>query len=147
MTIADLPAINATLNGTSAVLLFTARNRIKHRDTNRAASIRQHRILMIAAFSCSIVFLISYLYYHFNAGIIYFGGTGIVRPFYFTLLTTHTILAVTIPVLATMTLVRGLKARYAKHKQIAHWTYPAWMYVSITGVVIYFMLYQIYPHS
>lgn len=141
MTVADLPAINATLNGTSAVLLFVARNRIKHK------LVRQHKRLMIAAFSCSILFLISYLYYHFNAGIIYFQGTGIARSFYFTLLTTHTILAVTIPVLATMTLVRGLKKRYAKHRTIAHWTYPAWMYVSVTGVVIYFMLFQIFPHS
>ena len=66
------------------------------------------------------------------------------RPFYFTLLTTHTILAVTIPVLATITLIRGLKARYATHKQIAHWTYPIWLYVSVTGVVVYVMLYQIY---
>jgi uncharacterized membrane protein YozB (DUF420 family) len=147
MSIADLPAINATLNGTSAVLLFTARNRIKHRDKNRAASIRQHRALMISAFSCSVLFLISYLYYHFNAGIIRFEGTGIARPFYFTLLTTHTILATAVPVLATITLIRGLKARYAKHKQIAHWTYPAWMYVSVTGVIIYFMLYRIFPHS
>ena len=141
MSIADLPAINASLNGTCAVLLFTARNRIKHK------AVKQHRALMVTAFSVSMVFLASYLYYHFNAGIIYFGGTGIIRPFYFTLLTTHTILAATIPVLATITLIRGLRRRYAKHRKIAHWTYPAWMYVSITGVVIYFMLYQIFPHT
>lgn len=102
---------------------------------------------MIAAFCTSIVFLISYLYYHFNAGIIYFGGTGFYRPLYFTLLTTHTLLAVTIPVLATITLIRGLRARYRKHRSIAQWTYPAWMYVSVTGVVIYFMLYRVFPHS
>ena len=141
MSISDLPAINAGLNGTCAVLLFAARNRIKHK------AVKQHRALMITAFCTSIVFLASYLYYHFNAGIIYFDGTGIIRPIYFTLLTTHTILAVTVPVLATITLVRGLRARYRKHRSIARWAYPIWMYVSVTGVVIYFMLYQIFPHS
>jgi|SRR5581483_4575979 len=146
MSVSDLPAINAALNGTSAVLLLIARNRIKQR-AKRPEVIKQHRALMIAAFSTSVLFLISYLYYHANAGIVYFGGQGAIRPVYFTLLTTHTILAATIPVLATITLVRGLKARYAKHKKIARWTYPAWMYVSITGVVIYFMLYQIFPHT
>ncbi len=141
MSIGDLPALNAGLNGACAILLFTARNRIKHK------AVRQHRALMIAAFSTSVVFLASYLYYHFNAGIVYFEGTGISRPFYFILLTTHTILAAAVPILATITLVRGLRRRYAKHRKIAHWTYPTWMYVSVTGVVIYLMLYQLYPHS
>jgi uncharacterized membrane protein YozB (DUF420 family) len=141
MSIQDLPAINAGLNGASAILLLIARNRIKHK------AIKQHRAVMIAAFSTSIIFLISYLYYHANAGIVYFGGDGLVRPFYFTLLTTHTILAAAVPVLATMTLVRGLRRRDAKHRKIAKWTYPVWLYVSATGVIIYFMLYQIYPHA
>lgn len=136
-----LPAINASLNGTCAVLLFTGRNRIKH------SAVKQHRALMISAFSLSIVFLASYLYYHANAGIVYFQGTGISRPIYFTLLTSHTILAAAIPILATITLIRGLRRRFAKHRKIARWSYPAWMYVSITGVIIYFMLYQIFPHS
>jgi len=113
MSVQDLPAINAGLNGASAILLLVARNRIKHK------AIKQHRAIMIAAFCMSIIFLVSYLYYHFNAGIIYFGGQGAIRPIYFTLLTTHTILAVTIPVLATMTLIRGLRARYTKHRKIA----------------------------
>lgn len=141
MSISDLPAINATLNGTCAVLLFAARNRIRNK------AIPQHRALMISAFCVSIVFLASYLIYHFNAGIVYFDGTGIWRPIYFTLLTSHTILAVTVPVLATITLSRGLRKRFKKHRAIAKWTYPIWMYVSVTGVVIYFMLYQIFPHS
>ena len=141
MSISDLPAINATLNGTCAVLLLIARNRIKHK------AVHQHRALMIAAFCTSMVFLASYLYYHFNAGIVYFDGQGVWRPIYFTLLTTHTILAVMVPVLATITLVRGLRAKYRKHKSIARWAYPVWIYVSITGVVIYFMLYQIFPHT
>lgn len=141
MTVADLPAINASMNGACAVILFIARNRIKHN------AVKQHRALMISAFSLSVVFLISYLYYHANAGIVYFKGTGISRPIYFTLLTSHTILAAAIPILATITLIRGLRRRYSKHRKIAKWTYPAWMYVSVTGVVIYFMLYQIFPHS
>ncbi len=139
MSISDLPALNATLNGTSAVLLLAARQRIKH------GAIRQHRTLMIAAFATSIVFLISYLVYHFNVGVLHFGGTGIIRPMYFTLLTTHTILAAAVPVLATITLLRGLRGRYALHRRIARWTYPIWLYVSATGVVIYFLLYQIFP--
>ncbi len=146
MSIADLPAINAGLNGTCAVLLLIARNRIKQRSTNPKA-MKQHRALMIAAFCTSMVFLASYLYYHANAGIVYFGGTGISRPFYFILLTSHTILALTVPVLATITLIRGLRSRYKKHRSIARWTYPVWLYVSATGVIIYFMLYQIFPHS
>src|SRR5947207_672288 len=140
MTVYDLPAVNAGLNGASAVLLLIARNRIKHK------AIRQHRALMIAAFSTSILFLICYLIYHFNAGILHFGGQGAIRPIYFTLLTSHTILAAAVPVLATITLVRGLRRRDVKHRKIAKWTYPVWLYVSATGVVIYFILYQIYPN-
>jgi uncharacterized membrane protein YozB (DUF420 family) len=139
MSISDLPAVNATLNGTCAVLLFIARNRIKHK------AVHQHRALMITAYIISIIFLICYLTYHFNAGILHFGGKGIIRPIYFTLLTSHTILAVTVPVLATITLIRGLRGKYRKHRAIAKWTYPIWMYVSVTGVVIYFMVYQIFP--
>lgn len=139
MTIGDLPALNATLNGLSAILLVTAHNRIKH------GHVQQHRTLMIAAFSTSIIFLISYLVYHFNAGVLHFAGTGWVRPAYFTLLTTHTILAAAVPVLATITLLLGLRGRYTKHRRIAKWTYPIWLYVSATGVVIYILLYQIYP--
>lgn len=139
MSISDLPAVNATLNGTCAILLLAARNRIKHKERC------QHRALMITAYVTSIVFLACYLTYHFNAGILHFGGVGIIRPIYFTLLTSHTILAVTVPVLATITLLRGLRGKYQKHRAIAKWTYPIWMYVSVTGVVIYFMVYQFFP--
>jgi uncharacterized membrane protein YozB (DUF420 family) len=141
MSISDLPAINATLNGVCGVLLLIARNRIKRK------MIRQHRGIMIAAYVTSIVFLACYLTYHFNAGILHFGGTGIIRPIYFTLLTSHTILAATVPVLATISLIRGLRRRDAKHKAISKWTYPIWLYVSATGVVIYFMVYQIFPSA
>lgn len=140
MTIADLPILNATLNGTSAVLLLIAHNRIKHNRRD------QHRKLMIAAYSVSVVFLISYLTYHFSAHVLlHFAGVGVIRPIYFTLLTSHSILAAAVPVLATITLVRGLKGQFAKHRRIAKWTYPIWLYVSATGVIIYLMLYQIYP--
>ena len=139
MSIHDLPALNATLNGLSAVLLLVAHNRIKHGDRKR------HRQLMIAAFTTSCVFLVSYLYYHFNTGVLKFGGEGIIRPIYFTLLTSHTILAVTVPVLATMTLRYGLKSQFVKHRRIAKWTYPIWLYVSATGVLVYFMVYQWFP--
>jgi len=141
MSVHDLPAINAGLNGASALLLLIARNRIKHK------AIAQHRALMIAAFSTSILFLISYLYYHANAGIVYFSGQGIIKSVYLTLLTTHTILAAAVPILATITLIRGLRRRDAKHRKIARWTYPIWLYVSATGVIIYFMLYQLYPQA
>ena len=141
MSINDLPLLNACLNGACAILLLIARQAI--RNDNRP----RHKTFMIAAFSVSVVFLGSYLFYHFNAGVVKFDGQGWIRPVYFVLLTSHTILAVTVPVLATMTLMRGLKARYQLHKKIARWTYPIWMYVSVTGVIIYVMLYQIYPHS
>ncbi len=139
MSIHDLPLLNATLNGTSAILLLIARNRIKHGDRVK------HRALMIAAFTTSCVFLVSYLVYHFNAGVLHFGGIGIIRPIYFTLLISHTILAATVPVLATMSLRYGLKSQFKKHKRLSKWTYPIWLYVSATGVIIYFMLYQWYP--
>ncbi len=139
MSVHDLPAFNAVLNGLSAVLLLTARQKIKQGKRDH------HRKIMIAAFCVSVVFLVSYLFYHYSVGAVFFQGTGIVRPFYFVLLTTHTILAAAVPVIATITLIRGLKGNYQSHRKIAKWTYPIWMYVSVTGVIIYFMLYQMYP--
>jgi len=139
LSINDLPVLNATLNGLSAVLLLIAHNRIKH------GKVAQRRRLMIAAFTTSIVFLVSYLTYHFNAGVLHFGGQGIIRPIYFTILTLHTIFAVTVPFLATITLVFGLRSRFRKHRKIAKWTYPIWLYVSASGVLIYFMVYQWFP--
>ena len=135
------PAINATLNGTSAVLLVTAHGMIKR---GRMAA---HRALMLAAVATSTLFLISYLYYHF--GVLHFGsyhfrGHGWSRPLYFTILISHTILAATIVPLVIVTLGRALRERYDRHRAIARWTYPLWLYVSVTGVVIYFMLYHIF---
>ena len=100
---------------------------------------------MIVALSLSSLFLTSYLVYHFNVGSVRFTGTGGIRVIYFSILITHTLLAASVPPLALITLVRALKKRFSRHKLIARWTFPIWLYVSITGVVIYLMLYQFYP--
>ncbi len=97
---------------------------------------------MIAALVTSSLFLISYLYYHYHVGSVHFQGQGWSRPVYFTILTSHTILAITIVPLVIITLSRALRERFDRHRAIARWTYPLWMYVSITGVIVYFMLYQ-----
>lgn len=132
----DLPALNGILNGTAAILLVSAWVLIKRgrRDA--------HKRVMLAAFSVSVLFLISYLVYHAQAGVVYYPHKGFIRIVYLTILTTHTILAATVPVLAIMTLRRGLMGRFARHKAIARWTLPIWLYVSVTGVVVYLMLYQ-----
>jgi uncharacterized membrane protein YozB (DUF420 family) len=133
------PVINATLNGTSAILLVTAHGMIKR---GRMAA---HRALMLIAIGTSSLFLISYLYYHWHVGSVQFQGHGWSRPVYFTILTSHTILAATIVPLVIITLSRALRERFDQHRAIARWTYPLWLYVSVTGVVIYFMLYQLFP--
>jgi len=136
------PAINATLNGASAILLLTGRRLIAQRK------IQQHRAVMISAVITSSLFLVCYLTYHAllqiyaHGAITRFQGTGISRPIYFSILLSHTILAVVTVPLVLITLNRGLKARFDKHRAIARWTFPIWLYVSVTGVVIYFMLYQ-----
>jgi uncharacterized membrane protein YozB (DUF420 family) len=132
------PAINATLNGTSAVLLVTAHHMIKR---GRMAT---HRALMLAAVGTSTLFLISYLYYHAHVGSVRFQGHGWSRPVYFTILISHTILAATILPLVIITLTLALKGRFERHRAIARWTYPIWLYVSVTGVVIYVMLYHVF---
>jgi uncharacterized membrane protein YozB (DUF420 family) len=137
-TFAIFPVIDAALNGTSAVLLVVGRSLIKQRK------MAAHRAVMITAFASSCLFLVCYLYYHAHVGSIHFQGQGIWRPIYFTLLTTHTILAAVIVPMVIITLNRGLRARFDKHRRIARWTFPLWLYVSVTGVVIYFMLYQIF---
>lgn len=138
---AFFPALNASLNGTSAVLLLTGRVLIaKGRET-------AHRRCMIAAVAASALFLCCYLFFHFKVGNILFLGQGWARPVYFAILISHVTLAIVIVPMAVITLNRGLKARYDKHRAIARWTWPLWMYVSITGVIVYFMLYQWYPHS
>jgi len=136
VSVETLPAINAVLNGTAAVLLVIAYCYI--RQGNKAA----HRRTMLAAFSVSVLFLISYLTYHSLAGVVYYQKTGFIRAVYLTILTTHTILAAAVPVLAIITLRRGLKGNFVRHRAIARWTFPIWLYVSVTGVVVYLMLYQ-----
>jgi uncharacterized membrane protein YozB (DUF420 family) len=136
MSIHDLPAINATLNGISGVLLIVGYLLM------RARRIDLHRRVMLAAFVTSSVFLVCYLVYHAQVGSVRFTRQGYVRPLYFTILITHvTLAAVTLP-LAIVTLSRGLKARYSRHRAIARWTLPIWLYVSVTGVLVYVLLYQ-----
>ena len=136
MTVSDLPALNATLNATSAVLLTTGWILI------RRGRIAQHRAVMIAAVCTSALFLISYLVYHAQVGSVPFTKQGPIRAVYFTILLTHTVLAVAIVPMVLVTLTRGLRARYERHRRIARWTMPIWLYVSVTGVVVYLMLYQ-----
>ena len=136
MNYSDLPALNATLNATSAILLTIGWVLI------RRGRWRQHRAVMISAFCTSVLFLISYLTYHAHIGSKHFAGQGTIRIVYFTILFTHTILAAVIVPLVLVTLSRGLTARFDRHRAIARWTLPLWMYVSVTGVVVYFMLYQ-----
>ncbi len=132
----DLPAVDATLNGTAAILLTIGYFLI--RSGRKIA----HKRVMISAFCVSVVFLTCYLIYHANAGVLYYSHTGILRYVYLTILFTHTVLAVTVPVLAIITLRRGLKGQFPRHRAIARWTFPIWLYVSVTGVVVYLMLYQ-----
>ena len=134
-----LPHLNACLNTTSALLLFTGYRFIKARN------IVAHRACQIAALVISILFLASYLTYHFNHGATRFQGTGLVRPIYFTILTTHTILAMVIVPLVILTFYRAFRGDFVRHRKIARITLPLWLYVSITGVIVYLMLYQIYP--
>ena len=139
MQITDLPALNATLNATSAVLLVLAYRAI------RARQVERHRRLMLAAAAVSAVFLVSYLVYHAQVGSVRFTGHGAVRAVYFTILISHTILAAAIGPLVRRTLYLGLNRRDGQHRRVARWTFPLWLYVSVTGVVIYTMLYQLYP--
>jgi uncharacterized membrane protein YozB (DUF420 family) len=139
MNLADLPTLNACLNGTSAVFLALGYFFIKRKK------IEAHRKCMVAAFITSTIFLASYLIYHFNAGRTTFQGPAAVRSVYLVILATHTVLAVVIVPLILLTLHRAIKQRFELHKRIARWTWPLWMYVSVTGVVIYFMLYHLYP--
>ena len=139
LTTQDLPAINAILNGTATVLLLAAYSQIRKRNIDK------HRKLMLAAFSVSVVFLICYLVYHYSAGVVRFTKPGWVRTAYLWILGTHTILAAIVPILAIITLRRGLKRDDRRHRKIARWTFPIWLYVSVTGVVVYLLLYQVQP--
>ena len=132
------PKINATLNGLSAVLLVTGRALIGRRK------IAAHRAVMLTAFATSSIFLVSYLYYHWphHGGIVYFHGTGWIRILYFTILISHTILAIIIVPMVLITLTRALRGQFGRHRAIARWTSPLWLYVSVTGVIVYLMLCQ-----
>jgi uncharacterized membrane protein YozB (DUF420 family) len=136
ISVHDLPAVNASLNALSGVLLLVGYILI------RARRIAAHRAVMIAAFATSSLFLICYLVYHAQVGSVPFPRHGFVRPLYFTILITHVVLAASVPPLAIVTITRGLKGRYPQHRRIARWTFPIWMYVSITGVLVYVLLYQ-----
>jgi uncharacterized membrane protein YozB (DUF420 family) len=132
------PALNATLNGASAVLITTGHALIRRNN------IRMHCACMLAAVFTSSIFLASYLYYHAHVGSVHFPGTGMARGVYFTLLISHTLLAAAVPPLVITTLVFALREKFDSHQRIARWTYPIWLYVSVTGVLVYVMLYKVY---
>ena len=137
MSVHDLPTVNAALNAIAAVLLVWGYTLIRRKR------IQTHRRVMLAAFVTSSIFLICYITYHVQVGSVHFPKTGLIRTVYFSILGTHTMLAATVPVLAIITLKRGLRGRYDKHRKIARWTLPIWLYVSVTGVVVYLMLYHL----
>jgi putative membrane protein len=138
VSISDLPTLNALLNATSAVLLFLGWRAIRRRRIER------HRRLMLSAFACSMLFLTSYVVYHAQAGSRPFPGHGAVRVVYLVILLTHVVLAAGIVPLALVTLRRGLRRDDAAHRRVARLTLPLWAYVSVTGVVIYVMLYHLH---
>lgn len=138
----DLPSVNAFLNGLSAILLVAGYRAVRNRR------IVLHQTCMLTALGVSVLFLASYLYYHFRVKAgqpTPFSGQGWARPLYFTILLTHTVLAAVAAPLALVTAYLGLRGRLARHVRIARWTLPIWLYVSVTGVVVYWMLYHLYP--
>lgn len=138
MEVTDLPAVNATLNGISAILLMAGYWFIRRGEREK------HKRCMLGALATSTLFLACYLIYHWNVGSRPFPGQGVARAAYLTILLSHVILAVTILPLALVTTLRGLRSQFDRHVKVARWTFPIWLYVSITGVVIYVMLYRIY---
>lgn len=137
ISVHDLPAVDAVLNATAAVLLVWGYTLIRRRK------IAAHKKVMLSAFGVSVAFLICYLVYHFQVGVVRFEKPGLIRGVYLTILFTHTVLAAIVPVLAIITLTRALKGNFARHKRIARWTLPIWLYVSVTGVIVYLMLYHL----
>lgn len=137
MSIHDLPHVNASLNALSAVLVTTGYGFIRRKN------VAAHRACMLSAVVVSSVFLACYLIYHFHVGSVRFQGPPVVRTVYLGILLTHTILAATVPVLVGITLYRALKGQFARHRAIARWTLPIWLYVSVTGVIVYLMLYHL----
>ena len=138
MTVSLLPHLNALLNGTSAVFLVIGYILIRRGDQ------AGHKRCMIAALACSAAFLTSYVIYHLHAGSRPFPGTGAIRGIYFAVLITHVVLAAVILPLVIMTALRALRSQFDRHVRIARWTLPLWLYVSVTGVIVYLMLYQLY---
>lgn len=136
LTLQDLPALNATLNTLAALLLVTGYVLIKR--GHRIA----HRNVMVAALVCSALFLTSYLTYHAQVGSKRFEGTGTVRSVYLSILASHTVLAAAVPVLAVVTVTFAWRRRFTRHRRLGRWTLPIWLYVSVTGVIVYWMLYQ-----
>ena len=136
---AVLPHLNATLNASSFILLSSGYYFI------RRGRVSAHRNCQLAALTASILFLVSYVVYHLHHGATRFAGQGIARPVYFIILTTHTVLAVVIVPFVTVTLRRALRGDFPRHRALARWTLPMWLYVSITGVLVYLMLYHFYP--
>jgi uncharacterized membrane protein YozB (DUF420 family) len=136
VTVHDLPAVNASLNALSGVLLLCGYTMMRMRR------IELHRKFMIAAFAASSLFLVCYVVYHAQVGSVRFTREGFVRPLYYTILLTHVVLAIAVVPLAIITLSRGLKGRFPQHRRIARWTFPIWLYVSVTGVLVYVLLYQ-----
>lgn len=141
MDVTKLPTLNALLNATSAVLLIAGYLCIRRRK------VTGHKICMLSAFVTSSLFLTSYLILRYYAGMTRFTGQGWIRPVYFTILTSHTVLAAGIVPLVLITLSRALRGRFDRHAQIARWTLPLWLYVSVTGVLVYWILYRLYPHG
>ncbi|HEV2494552.1 MAG TPA: DUF420 domain-containing protein [Terriglobia bacterium] len=137
LPLADFPALDATLNAASTVLLVMGFIFIRRKN------VAAHRLSMLSAFGTSTLFLACYLWYHAHHGVTHFRGHGFVRGFYFALLGSHTVLAGVIVPLVLITLYRALRRRFDRHKRIARWTLPVWLYVSITGVVVYWMLYHL----
>jgi uncharacterized membrane protein YozB (DUF420 family) len=141
MSVSFLPTFNAILNASSGILIVIGFLFIKK------GNIKAHRACMISAVSCSSLFLISYVVYHvgFGAGVTRFAGAGAVRTLYHVILISHTILAITVVPFIIVTLRRALRGEFLRHRAVARWTFPIWLYVSVTGVVVYLMLYHIYP--
>ena len=138
LRLSDFPALDASLNAASAILLMLGYVFIRNKR------ILAHKVCMLSAFGTSTLFLVCYLWYHAHHGVTRFAGQGVIRPVYFTLLGTHTVLAAVIVPLVLTTLYRAWKKRFDLHKRVARWTLPIWLYVSITGVVVYWMLYRLY---
>ncbi len=140
ITVEHLPTLNALLNACAAVCLLAGRFAIARRQ------IAAHRAFMVAAFVVSVLFLSSYVVYHFSTRVITpFAGTGVWRTIYYALLISHSVLAAIVPILAVITLWRAVRGNFRRHRSVARWTFPVWLYVSVTGVLIYAMLYHLFP--